>query len=204
MIDTMSSVDVGYGDPETRERILVATWELLEERGDVRLAEVAARSGVSRQAVYLHFGDRVGLLVALVDHIDLALGSLGLRQAVFDAPDGVESLRRWVETMSWYTAKIDAVSRVLECGQYHDEALAAAWRNRMSRRRDDLVGWIIKRIAREGRLAPGWSVKTAADLVYVVTMPASWRELTVPLGWSQKAYARHVTRMLQAAFTTTT
>jgi AcrR family transcriptional regulator len=203
MIDTMSSAGAGYGDPETRERILTATWELLEERGDVRLAEVAGRSGVSRQAVYLHFGDRVGLLVALVDHIDLALGSLTLRQAVFDAPDGVESLRRWVETMSWYTAKIDAVSRVLECGQYHDEALAAAWRNRMSRRRDDLVGWIVKRIAREGRLAPGWSVKTAADLVYVVTMPASWRELTNALGWSHKAYARHVTRMLQAAFLTT-
>ena len=203
MIDTMSSAGAGYGDPETRERILAATWELLEERGQVRLAEVAARSGVSRQAVYLHFGDRVGLLVALVDHIDLALGSLTLRQAVFDAPDGVESLRRWVETMSWYTAKIDAVSRVLECGQYHDEALAAAWRNRMSRRRDDLVGWIIKRIAREGRLAPGWSVKTAADLVYVVTMPASWRELTIALGWSHQAYARHVTGMLQGAFLTT-
>ena len=200
IIDTMSSADAGYGDPGTRERILVAAWELLEEVGDVRLTQAAARAGVSRQAVYLHFGDRVGLMVALVDHIDLTLGSTSLRQAVFEAPNGVESLRRWVETMSWYTAKIDAVCRVLECGQYHDEALAAAWRNRMRRRRDDLVGWIIKRIAREGRLAPGWSVKTAADLVYVVTMPASWRELTVSLGWSHKAYARHVTSMLQTAF----
>ena len=168
------------------------------------LADAAARSGVSRQAVYLHFGDRVGLLVALVDHIDLTLGSLGLRQAVFAAPDGVASLRRWVETMSWYTAKIDAVCRVLECGQYHDEALAAAWRNRLGRRRDDLVGWIISRIAAEGRLAPGWSEKTAADLVYVVTMPASWRELTVELGWTQKAYARHLRAMLERAFVTPT
>jgi AcrR family transcriptional regulator len=204
MIDTMSSAEASYGDPQTRERILGATWEILEERGAVSLADVAARSGVSRQAVYLHFGDRVGLLVALVDHIDLTLGSLGLRRAVFDAPDGVSSLRQWVETMSWYTAKIDAVCRILECGQYHDDALAAAWRNRMARRRNDLVGWIVKRIASEGRLAPGWTSKTAADLVYVVTMPASWRELTVELGWSHKAYARHLSAMLESAFVTTT
>ena len=196
----MSSEVGAYGDPETRERILRATWDLLEESGNVGLAQAAQRAQVSRQAVYLHFGDRVGLLVALVDYIDLGLGSLRLRESVFDAADGVESLRRWVETMSWYTAKIDAVCRVLECGQYHDEALAAAWRNRMGRRRDDLVGWIIKRIARDGRLAPGWSVKTAADLTYTVTMPATWRELTGQLGWSHKSYARHMTAMLLRAF----
>ena len=200
----MSSDVTSYGAPETRERILKAAWDLLEDRGDVHLAEVAARAGVSRQAVYLHFGDRVGLLVALVDHIDVSLGSSELRQSIFSASDGVESLRRWVETMSWYTAKIDAACRVLECGQYRDEALAAAWRNRMGRRRDDLVGWIVQRIAREGRLAPGWSATAAADLVYVVTMPAVWRELTHELDWSPKAYTRALTAMLMNAFVTTT
>lgn len=196
----MSSQEGAYGDPETRERILRAAWDLLEETGKLSLAQVGQRAQVSRQAVYLHFGHRVGLLVALVDHIDLSLGSLRLRDAVFEAPDGVESLRRWVETMSWYTAKIDTVCRVLECGQYHDDALAAAWRNRMDRRRDDLVGWIMKRIAGEGRLASGWSARTAADLTYTVTMPAIWRELTVHLGWSHKAYAKHMTAMLTSAF----
>lgn len=196
----MSSEARVYGAPETRERILRATWDILESNGNVSLAQVAQTAGVSRQAVYLHFGDRVGLLVALVDFIDLSLGSSRLRESVFDAPDGVESLRRWVDTMSWYTAKIDAVCRVLECGQYGDEALAAAWRNRMGRRRDDLVGWIIRRIAREGHLAPGWSVETATDLTYAVTMPVTWRELTVHLAWSQEAYAEHVTAMLMSAF----
>lgn len=198
----MSSDSAGYGDPSTRAAILDATWAVLEETGDIRLSEAAARSGVSRQALYLHFGDRAGLLVALVDHIDVSLGSQQLRASVFGAPDGVASLRRWVSIMSWYTARIDAVCRLLECGQYRDEALAAAWRNRMGRRRNDLVGWIVRRLADEGRLSPGWSVKTAADLIYVATMPASWRELTAELRWSHKAYARHMTDMLESAFVT--
>ena len=173
----------------------------MEERGgNFRLADAAGRAGVSRQTLYLHFGDRVGLFVALVDHIDLSLGSMALRESVFGAPDGVESLRRWIEIMSWYTAKIDAVSRVLEFGQYDDEALRTAWRNRMGRRREELVGWIVKRISKEGRLAPGWSVKKATDLVYVVTMPGLWRELVREVGWTPEAYADAITAMLTRAF----
>jgi AcrR family transcriptional regulator len=197
----MSSERAEYGDPDTRARVLQATWALVEERGaNFRLADAAARAGVSRQTVYLHFGDRVGLFVALVDHIDLSLGSLDLRESVFTAPDGVESLRRWIEIMSTYTARIDSVCRVLELGQYDDPALSAAWRDRMRRRRNDLVGWIVDRIAKEGRLAPGWTAGTAADLVYVVTMPAAWRELVHELGWSHAAYAEAMTAMLMRAF----
>ena len=36
-----------------------------------------------------------------------------------------------IQTMSWYTAKIDRVTQVLESSQYQDEALATAWRDRM-------------------------------------------------------------------------
>ena len=128
----MSSEPAAYGDPGTRKRILDAAWELLEEQGvGIRLADVAARAGVSRQAVYLHFGDRSGLFVAVGDHIDLSFGRDRLRKNVFGAPSGVEGLRRWVETMSWYTAKIDSVSRIIESGQHDDEALAAVWNARI-------------------------------------------------------------------------
>ena len=38
-----------YGDPETRRRILQATWELLEQQGaGVKLVDVADRAGVTR------------------------------------------------------------------------------------------------------------------------------------------------------------
>jgi AcrR family transcriptional regulator len=127
------------------------------------LAEIAEAAGVSRQAVYLHFGDRAGLFVALVDHIDQSLGSAELRAKLFGAPSGVESLRRWVETMSWYTQRIDVVSRVLEHAQYEDKALRAAWRNRMHRRHDDILTRVVDRIHAEGDLAAGWKSTTLTD-----------------------------------------
>jgi AcrR family transcriptional regulator len=198
----MSSEPALYGDPETRRRILQAAWELLEQQDSgVRLVDVADRAGVSRQAVYLHFGDRSGLLVALVDFIDVSLGAVQLRAHIHGGTTGVESLQRWIETMSWYTAKIDRVTQVLESSQYQDEALAAAWRDRMGRRQMHLRS-IVERIAAEGRLAEGWSVDTAVDLIYVVTMPGPWRELTRELGWTAEQYTQNLTRLIRSALLT--
>jgi AcrR family transcriptional regulator len=198
----MSSEPALYGDPETRRRILQAAWELLEQQDSgVTLVDVADRAGVSRQAVYLHFGDRSGLLVALVDFIDVSLGAVQLRAHIHGGATGVESLQRWIETMSWYTAKIDRVTQVLENSQYQDEALAAAWRDRMGRRQMHIRS-IVERIAAEGRLAKGWSVDAVVDLIYVVTMPGPWRELTRELGWTAEQYTQNLTRLVQSALLT--
>ena len=193
-----SRSETDYGKPETREHVLDATWELVEQRGSAfTITEVAKHAGLSRQAVYLHFGDRSGLLVALVDHIDKSLGSVELRENVFGAPSGVEALRRWVETMSWYTAKIDRVTEVLEATQYEDSDLATAWRDRMNRRQDLLHYQIAERLEREGQLAVGWSAKTAADIIYFVTMPGPWRELTRELRWTSTQYSDRIWRLLK-------
>jgi len=191
-----------YGDPETRERILNEAWELLEQRGrDVTLAEIAHQAGVSRQALYLHFGDRSGLFVTLVDYVDRSFGSEDIRAHVFGAPTGVETLRRWVEALSWYTGKIDRLTRMMEWSQYEDEALSAGWRNRMDRRRELMRG-VAERIDDEGRLADGFTIQEAADLIYAITMPGPWRELTRELGWSEKDYADRVWRLLERSLLT--
>jgi AcrR family transcriptional regulator len=193
----MSSDNAPRGDPETRTRILKAAWALLEERGiGVRLVDIAARAGVTRQTVYLHFGDRVRLFVALGDHVDMTFGRDRLRSHVFGAPTSVESLRRWVQTMSWYTAKIDSVSRILELAAESDEALAAAWRDRMTGRLGH-VRRIANRLAEEGALADGWTADAAADLIYAVTLPGPWRVLTSVAGWTLERYAEDVTGMLE-------
>ena len=193
----MSSAEVVYGDPETRQRILQATWELIEERGSgVRLVDAAERAGVSRQTVYLHFGDRAGLLLALVQYMPESLGFQQLLAHVFDAPTGAEALERAVELHSSYHSKIDSVAQVLEAAQYQDEDLGAAWRNRMDASRAAHRA-IIERIADEGHLADGWTVETAGDLFYTVTMNGPWRELTRGLGWTSKQYAENITRLLR-------
>lgn len=194
----MSSASA-YGDPETRRRILSATWEVVEENGAaMKLNDVADRAGVSRQAVYLHFGDRAGLLVALVRHMDEVIEVGRLSAPVFEAATPEETLARLMELHSIVTPKIDSVARVLESSQYQDEGLAAAWRDRMAQRRA-VNRLIAQRIADASRLAPAWTVETAADLLYTLTMPGLWRELTVELGWSAAQYADHMARLLQAS-----
>lgn len=192
----MSSAQPAYGDPETRRRILLATWEVIEEIGaEIRISDVAKRAGVSRQAVYLHFGDRAGLLLALVAFMPETLGFQELLTHVFAAESGVDMLRRTVALHSTYSAKIDSVARVLEAAQYQDAALGAAWRDRMKRSRAAHRA-IIERIAAEGQLAEGWTVDEAADLFYTVTMQGPWRELTHELGWSPEQYAERMTRLI--------
>jgi AcrR family transcriptional regulator len=188
------------GDPGTRQRILRAAWEEIVERGAaMTLTDVADRAEVSRQAVYLHFGDRAGLLLGLVRFMPEVLGFEQKLAHVLAAPTGVEMLRRTVELHSTYSAQIDPVAEVLEAAQYRDEALGAAWRDRMDASHR-VHRMIVQRIADDGQLADGWTVEDAGDLFYTFTMQAPWRELTRGLGWTPERYAENVTRLLLSSF----
>lgn len=192
----MSSRSKPYGSEETRVRILDATWRLIEELGaGVRLADVAKSAGVSRQALYLHFGDRSGLFIAVVDHIDTNAGWSELRSYIFGASSGVESLQRWIEVVSRFNAKIDQAAQAIEANQSRDEAMAAAWRTKMNGRRS-LVLAIVERIAGEGSLAPGWTPEDASDVIHAFTMPGPWRELTGELNWSVENFESAVWKLV--------
>src|SRR5215203_1794688 len=67
------------GDPKTRTRILEATWRLMVGRNGrgVRMRDVAEEAGVSRQAVYDHFGSRADLMVATARYGDEVRGLEG-------------------------------------------------------------------------------------------------------------------------------
>lgn len=201
MLDVMSSAEA-YGDPETRERLLQAASELALEQGpSLRLADVAARAGVSRQAVYLHFGDRARLLLTLLAWGDQALELGELLARVTEAPTGVEALERMVEVHAAYSPRIDALARILEAHQYQDPAVAAALRDRLDFRRAAHRA-VIARIAAEGDLADGWTVDTAADLFFAVTLATPWRELTGTCGWSAGQYAERMSQLLRRALIT--
>ena len=102
-IYTMSS-----GESETRKRIVETAWRLLvDQRGKAaRMSDIAAAAGVSRQAVYLHFGSRSELLIAATRHGDAVLGLEGgwsrtaRRRAAWrpwrrSSPSGVSTFRRF-------------------------------------------------------------------------------------------------------------
>ncbi len=193
------STDPRYGDPDTRTRILEAAWAVVAEQGSrLKLSDVAQRASVSRQALYLHFGDRAGLLVALVNHMDESL-DLGRSLAqVRTAPDGVSLLEATMRLNTTFWAQVLPVAQVLEASQYDDPALGAAWRDRM-RFRQAVFGGMIEILAARGELAQEWSVDDASATLYAVAHFDTWRELVAELGWSDDRYVESMTRLLRRA-----
>ncbi len=193
----MVSTEAGsYGDPETRTRILAATWELISDRGSrLKLSEVAERAAVSRQAVYLHFGDRGGLLLALVHHMDETLELGELLAHVHAAPTGAELIERAMRLNTEFWAAVSPVAHVLEAAQHDDEALGAAWRDRM-RLRLMTFGMMIQQVADDDELADGWTVDSASELLYAVAHFDTWRELIHQLNWTDDQYVEAMTRLL--------
>lgn len=193
------STDAQYGAPETRRRILDATWELVTERGArLKLSDVAARASVSRQALYLHFGDRAGLLIGLVQHMDETLDLADAITAVHEAPDGPTLLEAAMRLNTTFWAQVLPVAQVLEATQHEDEALGAAWRDRMQFRHATFRA-MIETLAERRELAAGWTVDDAAAILYAVAHFDTWRELVVELGWSDDRYVASTARLLQRA-----
>lgn len=193
------STSIGYGDPETRNRILRATWELVAEQGaQLKLVDVAARASVSRQAVYLHFGDRAALLVALVNHMDESLDLGESLAAVHAAPDGAALIEAAMRLNTTFWAQVFPVAQVLEAAQHNDEALGAAWRDRMQFRHATFRA-MIETLDKRDELAEVWTHDDAAATLYAVAHFDTWRELVIELGWSDDRYVQSMTRLLHRA-----
>ena len=193
-----SSPRPDYGDPDTRRHILDVTRELVVEGGSgVTLKQVAERSGVSRQGLYLHFGNRQGLILALVRHMDQTLELDRLLAHVYAATDGRELLERALRLNTEFWADVAPVAGVLVANQ-DDPALHAAWRDRMSFRRETFRR-MVERLEELEELAPAWSVAEATDLLYAITHFDSWRELRRELGWSDERYVQGMREVLGRA-----
>ena len=192
----MSSKAPGYGSSETREHILRTSWALIADQDStLKLTEVARAAKVSRQALYLHFGDRAGLVLALVRHMDETL-DLGRKLAHVRAADsGGALLERAMQLSHSFWEAVYPVARILEAAQEEDPALGKAWRDRMAFRQNAFAA-MIARLVELGELSEEWEAEDAAGFLYGATHLASWREMTHHLGWSEARYVAVMSRAL--------
>lgn len=186
-------------DTETRVEILNAAWALIEREGAaaVRLADVAKQAGVSRQAVYLKFGSRVGLFVALVAYID-EVGRTGEQAARWrSAETGEAKLEAFLEWWNGYVPQIRPVANALLAERARDAAAGAAWQSRMEALHR-ATHYVVAALAKEGTLAPGWRVPEAADWLWGL-VSIQLRETMAERGWSRRRYADRLRRVVRAA-----
>ena len=183
---------------ETRERILETTVRLLEQQGGrgVRMSDIAKETGISRQAVYLHFASRADLLIAAVlykgDQLDVK-GRLAPSRA---ASSGTERLALYIEMWGNFIPELYGVAKALMDAQNSDDAAAAAWRDRMVAMRDGCRA-AVEAIEADGDLAACWTRDAAIDALWTMLLVPNWENLTRECGWSRDEYIERMTAMAQ-------
>ena len=178
--------------------ILDAAWDLISRHGaDVSMSQIAKAAGISRQAVYLHFGTRGGLLMALVKRAD---ERFEIKEDFFEAMQITEPHERLDTCLRiWFSfvGKILPVAKDLIRLRATDADAAAAWDDRMS----DLQSWLRRLIASlkaDEALAVGWTTKEATDYLWVSSSVHVWDLFVVERGWKQKRTADVLRKTISA------
>jgi AcrR family transcriptional regulator len=188
---------------DVRTRILETAWRLIGDRKDasVTLLEIARASGVSRQTVYVNFGSRAGLLMAMVEHRDAGSPELARMRATTPDEGPDEVLEMVVRSWFRYVETIFPVAHALQTAAGADEDARLAWESRMARLHRGLLA-LMQRLQSERRLARGWTPQAAADWCYHLVHMDAWQHLVVERGWKPQEVIQRTLATLKAALMT--
>src|SRR5215217_3843824 len=187
--------------PETRTRILKAALHLLEtSRGQtVRMSDIARKAGLSRQAVYLHFGTRAALLTATTLYLDELKDVRARLVPSRTARSGVERLDAYVGAWADYIPEIRGVAKALMAMSDTDEEAAEAWRKRMEDMREGCAA-AIEALRADGTLSPDYTPGEATDLLWTLLSVRNWEHLTLERGYAQARYKDLLLRTARRLF----
>lgn len=177
----------------TRDRVLQVARAMIATRGNaaISLVDVAAEAGLSRQALYLLFGSRSGLLLAVVDQLDDSSAVPSRLAALRQGLPAAESFEPYLRTWFEYIPVVLPVARALLAAAATGDADAhRAWDSRMQKLRGGFLQ-LAKGLKAAGALRSGWTPEAAADWIFVHTHVDVWQHLVVESGWKpQTAVAR--------------
>ena len=183
---------------ETRNRILKAAWQLLEDKQGkgVRMTDIAKQAGISRQAVYLHYSTRSELLIATTRYIDEVKDVDARLIASRSADTGLERLMAYIDAWANYMPEIYGVAKALLSMKDTDEAAAVAWKDRMQALRLGCES-AIEAIEKDGMLATDLCHAEAVDILWTMISVRNWEQLTMECGWSQSKYTEMTKSLAQ-------
>jgi AcrR family transcriptional regulator len=184
----------------TRERILDNALGLIEATPDEvpSMSAVARATGISRQALYLHFPERASLLLALVEYVDEREDLPAEIAKVQAAPDGPAQVRAWAEMQARRNPRIAAVARALDQTRHADDPAATAWRDRTANRLRAARG-IVERLRSEGHVHRSWTDDEAAVLAWELISFRVWDDLVNEAGLAPERYVELVSAAVLAA-----
>ena len=188
--------------PDTRTRLLDAARQLLEEDGPhgAGMEEIARAAGVSRQSVYLHFGSKTGLLLALVAHVDARRDVNELVDRLWTLPDALTALEAAADLAAATNPEVHRIALALDAARRWDTAFEPAWQDRTTHRLERyrrLVRWL----KRDGFLGAGWRLEHATDFIWSLSSVQTYDQLVVERGLSIEHYATLLRTSLRTTLT---
>lgn len=191
----------------TRARILAAARDLFIERGFVAttIDAIAERADVSSETIYATFGSKRAILAEVVD---LSIAGSPTAGPVLDQPwvrelrDAPVQRRRVAILARNGRALLErraAIDEVVRAAAASDPEVATLWERGKAQRFAGQRELLRMVIGTDG-LRPGLDLATAADILYALGSPETYRHLTADRGWSgarfERWYAETLERLL--------
>jgi AcrR family transcriptional regulator len=186
--------------PDTPTRILQATLALLEKPHAKlpTMSDIARATGVSRQAVYLHFPSRTDVLVAATRYQDQTNNLAKALAPSRTARSGTERLDAFVTAWGNYIPRIYGVARAILAVTETDAEAAEAGNTRMADMREGCAA-AVRALSEDGTLPPHTDPEHATDLLWTILSVRTWENLTQTCGWDQESYLTTVRGLALAA-----
>ncbi|MBE9048069.1 TetR/AcrR family transcriptional regulator [Pleurocapsales cyanobacterium LEGE 10410] len=150
-------------DPETREKILKAAYEILNEVGfmDLTIEGVAARSGVGKPTIYRRWKTKAALAMdAFLEAVNPELAFPDTGKAKEDFREQMQNIVRLMNS-----PRGEVLASVIGCGQA-DEELIAAFRENWLIPRREAAKEIFQRGVERGELKADVDPEIAIDALY--------------------------------------
>jgi AcrR family transcriptional regulator len=191
----------------TRARVLDAARDLFIERGYVATTvdAIAQRADVSPETIYATFGTKRAVIAEVVD-VSIAGGQTAvpiLEQPWITELRDEPNPRRRVAILARNGRMIlerrAAIDEVVRAAAAADPEVAALWARGKAQR---FAGQreIVRIVFGSGGLRPGLDLAAAADILYAIGSPETYRHLVIDRGWSgprfERWYAETLERLL--------
>ena len=149
--------------PETREKILKAAYEMLNEVGfmDLTIEGVAARAGVGKPTIYRRWKSKSAL--AMDAFLEAVTPEIVFPDTGAVKEDFREQMQKVVKLIN--SPRGEVLANVIGCGQADEELMKAFRENWLTPRRDDAKR-IFQRGVERGELRDDIDAEVAIDALY--------------------------------------
>jgi len=172
----------------TRGQIIDAARRLFAQHGFAKttVEAIAREAGVSSQTVYASVGSKRGIVLALLDRMEVEGGNEELRRELGSSKDPKRQLRAIVRFNRRLFERGQDVLKVVMSAEADPDVEAFGTAGE-ARRREGQARWV-RAWAEGGVLRPDLDEGEAADILWALTGPELYQLFAIDCGWAASRY----------------